>query len=786
MDYNNIGYNKSPPGTIIMKEYNNLLDLIGNTPLVQIKRLNPNKNVRILAKLEYFNPGGSIKDRPALQMISDAEKAGELTKDKIILEATSGNTGIGLAMVAAVKGYRVLLVMSESASEERKKILAAMGAELRFTPAHLGTDGAIEYVYGLIREYPDKYWLSDQYNNESNWLAHYNGTAMEIWEQTGGDLDVVISAIGTTGTLMGLSRRLKELKPDIRIVGIEPYMGHKIQGLKNMNESYRPGIFDKVRADRIIRIDDEEAFHTTRLLARKEGIFVGMSSGAAMAGALRTAQEMSAGNIVVILPDGGERYLSTSLFEDKKKSGQFLFNTLTRKKDEFIPINENSVKIYTCGPTLSHLISIGQSRRFIFSDLLRRYLEYKGFEVSHIMNVTDLDDRTIEGAEEAGLPLSEFTEGFYQEFLKDLDSLNIKRASEYPKATQHVEEMIQAVQTLIEKGYAYEKFRSIYFDISRFRDYGKLSRIDFEKIKVGKTVDLESYEKENPRDFTLLKRSTLKELKKGICYQTKWGNVRPSWHLECPVMSMKYLGDTYDIHTSGIDLVFPHHENTIAITQALTGKRTANYWLHNELVTISGGKKVSGEEKDFSIRKIIEKGYSGREIRYWLISRHYRKPVSFSYKQLDMAAKTLSNMDKFIIKLSSAKEAGSQAEIDQLVYDLKNNFIAFMDDDLNVASALAALFHFTNRLNGIIDRDGISSPDRNKVSECLRGIDSVLGFMDFRPGKPDEKIECLIEEREKARKAGVWDMADQIRRQLDEMGIELTDTKGKTTWRKKL
>jgi cysteinyl-tRNA synthetase len=768
-----------------MKEYNNLLDLIGNTPLVYIKRLSPNKNVKILAKLEYFNPGGSIKDRPALQMIVDAEKTGELTKDKIILEATSGNTGIGLAMVAAVKGYRVLLVMSESASEERKKILAAMGAELRFTPAHLGTDGAIEYVYSLIREYPDKYWLSDQYNNESNWLAHYNGTAIEIWEQTGGDLDVVISAIGTTGTLMGLSRRLKELKPDIRVVGIEPYLGHKIQGLKNMNESYRPGIFDKSRADSIIRIEDEEAFQITRLLAKKEGIFAGMSSGAAMAGALRIAQEMSGGMIVVILPDSGERYLSTTLFEDKKKSGQFLYNTLTRKKDEFIPINESRVKIYTCGPTLSHLIDIGQARRFIFSDLLRRFLEYRGFEVFHIMNVTDIDDNTIEGADEAGIPLNEFTEGFYQEFMKDLDSLNIKRASEYPRATQHINEMIEATQRLIEKGYAYEKFRSIYFDISRFRDYGKLSRIDFDKIRVGKTVDLENYEKENPRDFTLLKRSTLKELKRGIFYQTKWGNVRPSWHLECPVMSMKYLGDTYDIHTSGIDLVFPHHENTIAITQALTGKRTANYWLHNELVTVNGKKNPQTAENEYSIRKIIEKGYTGREIRYWLISRHYRKPVSFSYKQLDMAAKTLSNMDKFINKLYYSRDGQPVAEIDQLVYDLKNNFIAFMDDDLNIASTLAILFRFTSQINIYLDQDGISSSDKDKVFECLKGIDSVLGFMDFSLSNPDQKVEALIEERESARNAGEWDKADRIRQQLNEMGIELTDTKGKTTWRKK-
>lgn len=767
-----------------MKEYN-LLDLIGNTPLVQIKKLNTKKNVKILAKLEYFNPGGSIKDRPALQMIEDAEKSGELTKDKIILEATSGNTGIGLAMVAAVKGYRVLLVMSEAASEERKKILSAMGAELRFTPAHLGTDGAIETVYGLIREYPDKYWLADQYNNESNWLAHYNGTAMEIWEQTGGDVDVVISAMGTTGTLMGLSRRLKELKPDINIIGIEPYLGHKIQGLKNMNESYRPGIFDKGRADRIIRVDDEEAFETARMLAKKEGIFAGMSSGAAMAGALHIAREMSGGRIVVIIPDSGERYLSTALFEDKKKSGQFVYNTLTRKKDEFIPIDENRVRIYTCGPTLSHLIDIGQARRFIFSDLIRRYLEYKGFEVLHIMNVTDLDDKTIEGAEAAGLPLNEFTEGFYREFIKDLESMNIKKAGEYPRATRHVDGMIEATQKLIEKGYAYEKFRSIYFDISRFRDYGKLSRIDFDKIKVGKTVDLESYEKENPRDFTLLKRATLKELKKGIFYKTKWGNVRPSWHLECPVMSLKYLGETYDIHTSGIDLVFPHHENTIAITQALTGKPTANYWLHNELVTINGKKNPPDQDIDYSIRNIISKGYSGRVIRYWLISRHYRKPVSFSYKQLDMAAKTLSNMDKFILKLHYAREGQSIAEMDQIVYDLKNSFTAYMDDDLNIAPALAGLFRFTNRLNAIMDRDGISKEDRDKVIECLKSIDSVLGFMDFSPEKHDEEIEKLIEEREKARKAGQWDRADSIRDRLNKMGIELTDTRERTTWRKR-
>ncbi len=764
--------------------YNSILDRIGDTPLVSIKRLNQNKNVTILAKLEYFNPGGSIKDRPALQMIEDAERKGDLTKDKIILEATSGNTGIGLSMVAAVKSYRVLLVMSEAVSEERKKILRAMGAELRFTPAHLGTDGAIEFVYNLIREEPEKYWLADQFNNESNWMSHYNGTAMEIWEQTGGDLDAIVSSMGTTGTLMGISRRFKELKPEVKIVGVEPYLGHKIQGLKNMNESYRPGIFDKGRVDQIIRIDDDEAYQTTRLLAKKEGIFVGMSSGAAMAGALRLARGMRSGTVAVILPDGGERYLSTPLFEDKKKTGQLFYNTLTRKKEEFIPIDENSVRIYSCGPTLSGLINIGQCRRFVFSDLIRRYLEYKGFTVSHIMNVTDLDDRTIEGAEKANLSLQEFTEHFYQEFLKDIEALNIKKADKYPRASHHVDDMIDITRILLEKGYAYEKFRSVYFDISRFRDYGRLSRIDLDKIKVGKTVDLEQYEKENPRDFTLLKRSTLNELKKGITYQTKWGNVRPNWHLECPAMSMKYLGETYDIHTSGVDLIFPHHENSIAISQAVTGKLPANYWLHNEMVMIEGKKPDDFRDNEYSLRKILERGYAGREIRYWLISRHYRKRLSFSWEKLDMARETVSNMDRFAARLAHCRTGRPYPEIDQMVYDLKYSFIKSMDDDFNIAPALAAVFQFMSRVNGIIDQQGLSQKDKERIKEYLDGINSVVGVMDLTPARIDKAAEELIIKREKARKIKDWETADRLRKELkDKMGVEVIDTKDGTIWR---
>ena len=762
-----------------------ILDEIGHTPLVPINRLNPNPGVEILAKLESFNPGGSIKDRPALYMIEEAEKRGELTRDKIILEATSGNTGIGLSLVAAVKGYRILLVMSEAVSEERKKTLHAMGADTKFTPAHLGTDGAIEFVYNLIREEPEKYWLADQFNNEANWKAHFNGTAMEIWEQTGGRLHKIVSAMGTTGTLMGISRRFRELDPEVEIIGVEPYLGHKIQGLKNMKESYQPGIFERNRAHRIINIDDDEAYHTARLLAKNEGLFVGMSSGAAMAAALKVAGEMSEGRIVVILPDGGGLYLSTTLFVDKKKTGLTLYNTFTWKKEEFVFLEEKQVKMYTCGFILCVFIYIGQCRCFVFADLLKRFFESKGYEIKHVLNLTDLDDRTIEGADREGLSLKDFTDRYYGEFMDVLDALNIKRASAYPRASDYVKKMIGITGKLLEKGYAYEKLRSVYFDISRFSDYGRLSRIDLDKIHLGKTVDLEQYEKENPRDFTLLKRSTLKELKKGIYYQTQWGNIRPSWHLECPTIAMELLGETYDIHTSGADLIFPHHENAIAISQAVTGKQPAHYWLHNELVMVNGKKGRRGMEANpFTIKQLLEKGYTGREIRYWLISRHYRKPIAFSTAKLETAKKTVSNLDNFIIKLYTSRSGPDHPEMDQFVYNLRSTSMEALNDDLNIAPALAALFSFTNRIHAVMDENGLSPADRNKILKTMENMDSILGIMDLTPPEKDREVEALVKKREEARKARDWGTADRIRDDLLKRNIEVIDTKDGPVWKK--
>ncbi len=295
--------------------YKNILQTIGRTPMVQINKLNPNPNVEIHAKLEGFNPSGSIKDRIALKMIEQAENSGVLTKAKTIIEATSGNTGIGLAMIGSVKGYNVEIVMSEAVSIERRKMIKAYGATVTLTPAELGTDGAICHSRKLVEEFPDKYFLPDQFSNEYNKIAHYKTTSQEIWEQTNGDIDYFVSSIGTSGTIMGVGKSLRENKPAIKIVCAYPEKGHYIQGLKNMEEAIVPSIYDPSQIDIMVNIKTEEAFEMARQIVKEEGIFVGMSSGAAMVAAYKVAQKIDSGTIVVIFPDRGEKYLSTTLFE---------------------------------------------------------------------------------------------------------------------------------------------------------------------------------------------------------------------------------------------------------------------------------------------------------------------------------------------------------------------------------------------------------------------------------------------------------------------------------------
>ena len=294
---------------------NSILETIGSTPMVRINRLCPNPNVNIYAKLEGFNPTGSIKDRIAVKMIADAEREGRLKRGQTIIEATSGNTGIGLAIIGLVKGYPVEIVMSEAVSMERRKIIRAYGGKIHLTPAEEGTDGAIRLARKLVAENPDKYFMPDQFANAANYLAHYGGTALEIWQQTSGEVDYLVCALGTSGTLMGLSRFLKGMKPSVKVVCAHPHKGHYIQGLKNMEEAIVPEIYDPAKIDVHEMVDSEEAIAMARELIAKEGIFAGMSSGAAMLAAVRTAEKIESGNIVVLFPDRAEKYLSTVMFD---------------------------------------------------------------------------------------------------------------------------------------------------------------------------------------------------------------------------------------------------------------------------------------------------------------------------------------------------------------------------------------------------------------------------------------------------------------------------------------
>jgi cysteinyl-tRNA synthetase len=508
-----------------------------------------------------------------------------------------------------------------------------------------------------------------------------------------------------------------------------------------------------------------------------------MSSGAAMHVALQKSRELQEGLIVVICPDSGERYLSTELFTDKAQTTLRLFNTLTREKTFFKPVNAEEVRIHSCGPTVHVVPHIGSYRRFVISDMIRRYLEFKGHHVRHVMNIVDLADRSIKGAERAGLDLAAFTERSMTAFLIDIDKLNIKKDKDYPKASEHVEDMLDYVEKLMERGYAYEKLRSVYFDISKLNDYGCLSHIDLGKVKQGRTVEQDDYEKDSPVDFTLLKRSTLNELKRGIYFKTRWGNVRPSWHLECAAISLKYLGETFDIHASGADIVFPHCENVMAIGKAVTGKRMANYWLNTELLMIDGKKMSRSLYNVITIEDLERQGYRGPEIRFFLLSAHYRKPLNFTFGALDTAKNTVRKLNGFIQRLIRYRAGTGFSDTDQCIYDVNQSFTNAMDDDLNVSAALASLFEFVGKISLPLSQARLNQKERDNVLAVMKKMDDVLGVMSFEEELIGEEVWKLLREREALRRAGHWKESDDIRDRLLTMGIEVSDTPEGMVWR---
>ena len=458
------------------------------------------------------------------------------------------------------------------------------------------------------------------------------------------------------------------------------------------------------------------------------------------------------------------------------------YNTLTRKKEIFKPIKKGWVKIYSCGPTVYDFAHIGNFRAYVFADILRRYLEYKGYQVKHIMNITDIDDKTIKNSKMAKMSLKNFTEKYTREFFKDLETLNIKKASYYPKATENIQEMIKFTEALEKKGYAYERLHSVYFDISKFKDYGKLSRIDLKKIKPGARVDLDEYQKDAPGDFTLLKRSTLDELKRGIFYQTKWGKVRPGWHLECSVMSVKYLGKTFDIHTGGVDLIFPHHENEIAQSEAYTGKKFVNFWLHNEHLLVEGKKMSKSLGNFYTLRDLLKRGYAWRAIRYFLLNSHYRQKTNLSFKALKGTEKAIERIKTFIEKMGRRPKVKTPSQnlklIKSLISKAKKDFGEAMDEDLNTSKALSAIFNLIKEANKI---EEVDSKTVKQILNLINKFDSVFGLKLLETKKGEiripEKVIKLLKKREGLRKLKHWGEADEMRIKIKQMGYWVEDTK---------
>ena len=463
------------------------------------------------------------------------------------------------------------------------------------------------------------------------------------------------------------------------------------------------------------------------------------------------------------------------------------FNTLTRKKETFRPLHKGEVRMYSCGPTVYAPPHIGNMRSFVVSDLIRRYLEFKGLKVKLVMNLTDIDDKTIRDSGKENLPLKEFTDKWIKVFFDSIDELNLKRASVYPRPTEHVEDTLKFVRELVKKGYAYEKSGSVYFSIAKFKNYGKLARLNLKGMKIGATVDAEEYDKDNPRDFVLLKRSTTDELKRGIFYKTEWGNVRPGWHLECSVMSMKYLGETFDIHTGGIDLVFPHHENEIAQSEAYTGKQFVKYWIHNEHLIVNAQKMAKSLGNYITLDDLIKK-FSPEIVRYMFVSVHYRQKLNYTEKFAENAKrnyeKLKESLDNLNFVIKSAENAKTDEKFLKKLRELREKFEEAMDDDLNTPLALSIFHELSKEINKHLEEDK-NEKDLKSALSLFKEFSEVLGLkFETKQGKLSEEIEELIAKREAARKDEDWKSADKIRNDLNEKGIVLEDTPEGVRWKK--
>jgi cysteinyl-tRNA synthetase len=460
----------------------------------------------------------------------------------------------------------------------------------------------------------------------------------------------------------------------------------------------------------------------------------------------------------------------------------FLHNTLSRSKQAFDPIRTDRVGFYTCGPTVYDFAHIGNFRTFTFQDVLKRYLKYRGYPVLHVMNITDVDDRIIQNARNLNLSLKEYTQRYAQAFLEDLDSLGIQRPDVLAYATDHIQEMVTLIQKLESNGLTYRMDESVYFNISRFSGYGKLARLDFAGIKPGARVETDRYDKEDARDFALWKSRREGE----DFWETALGDGRPGWHIECSAMAMKYLGDSFDIHSGGIDLVFPHHENEIAQSEGASGKPFVKYWVHGEHLLVNGETMSKSKNNFFTLRDLLEKGFDPMALRYLLCSVHYRMPLNFTFEGVQQAATALRRIQDFIERLEGQQNPlPPSSQTAELLKQAREAFEAAMDDDLNSSAALAALFGLLRDTNSLFDSGLIGKEDALLVLYFFRQADSVFGtFFRCRDEILDGEVERLIEERIQARKNRNFAQADAIRKELTARGILLEDGREGTRWKR--
>ncbi|MEM3370419.1 MAG: cysteine--tRNA ligase [Candidatus Woesearchaeota archaeon] len=462
------------------------------------------------------------------------------------------------------------------------------------------------------------------------------------------------------------------------------------------------------------------------------------------------------------------------------------YNDLTKRKEEFVPIHPGQVGIYSCGPTVYNYAHIGNLRSFVFVDLLKRFLKYEGYSVKHVMNITDVDDKTIKGSQQEGVPLREFTLKYEKAFLEDLKALNIQIPDVMPRATEHIKEMTELIRKLYKNGYAYRaEDGSTYYSIAKFKDYGKLSGIKKEELKIGARVRSDEYAKEQAEDFALWKAWTPED--GSVFWETEYGRGRPGWHIECSAMSSKYLGETFDIHTGGIDLIFPHHENEIAQSEGANGKKFVNYWLHCEHLIVDGRKMSKSLGNVYTLRDITAMGYSPIALRYLLLSTHYRSQLNFTFDGLKAASEAVERLNNLLWNLKQVpiNRAGSEyGSISELLKNAETSFRNALEDDLNISEALDDIFNLVRELNKRIG--SISKNEAEEAIQLFKRIDSVLGVMTWNWEETlPEEIQKLIVEREDARRKRDYKKADEIRAEIEKRGIILIDTKDGVKWKRK-